>query len=192
MALKRFEWRIFWTEVYMRSAMIGKENFVIASVRDISKRKEIEMENYRANLEEKVRQRAQELDNSIQEQIFLNDELHNVNQELEKQKDELLTALENLKIAQAKIIESDKMAALGLLIAGVAHEINNPLNYISGSVTNFESIKVCIILTGFIDSVVKGNEDLVFDVLSKPWEKNILHRVILSGIEKYQENRISN
>ncbi len=52
---------------------------------------------------------------------------------------ELKETLKNLRRAQAELIQAEKMAALGQLIAGVAHEINTPLGAIRASIENISS-----------------------------------------------------
>ena len=58
-------------------------------------------------------------------------ELEQKSTQLEKQKAALQTTLEDLKATQAQLIQSEKMARLGELTAGIAHEIQNPLNFVN-------------------------------------------------------------
>jgi len=52
-------------------------------------------------------------------------------EEVHRQTIEIRTTLENLKSTQAQLIQSEKMASLGDLTAGIAHEIQNPLNFVN-------------------------------------------------------------
>ncbi|TAG90350.1 MAG: PAS domain S-box protein [Oscillatoriales cyanobacterium] len=51
---------------------------------------------------------------------------------------ELEQTIDELKQAQLQMVQNEKMATLGNLVAGVAHEINNPIGFITGSVNNIE------------------------------------------------------
>ncbi len=63
-----------------------------------------------------------------------NEEVLATNEALEEQKKELQYALESLKTTQSQLIDAEKMASVGVLTAGIAHELNNPINFVSGSV----------------------------------------------------------
>ena len=65
--------------------------------------------------------------------------LNSQKNELSSKNSELQQTLQKLELAQKALIESEKMASLGILSAGVAHEINNPLNFISVSIQNIKA-----------------------------------------------------
>jgi signal transduction histidine kinase len=104
-------------------------------------------------LDEKVRERTNEiellnkdltsantnLNQSNEELASANEELTVTNEELFSQREELEATLNKLQIAQEQLLQSEKMASLGVLAAGVAHEINNPLNFIKGGIYGIEN-----------------------------------------------------
>ncbi|MDD2196017.1 MAG: ATP-binding protein [Bacteroidales bacterium] len=137
---KIFDWdsrrkngELFYSEVSLKSTEIGGEGRVLVVVRDTTVRRQatIELEKYRSRLEMLVKERTEELEAA-------NEELHATNEELYGHKEELEDTLTKLQSAQEQLEQSEKMATLGILAAGVAHEINNPLNFIHGGVTAIE------------------------------------------------------
>src|SRR5262249_11432825 len=54
--------------------------------------------------------------------------------ELETANQELTRAYNERKVAEAQLVQSEKMASLGRLVAGVAHEINNPVSFIASNI----------------------------------------------------------
>ena len=57
--------------------------------------------------------------------------LKDKNNEIVKEKNNVESALNELRLAQEQLIQSEKMASLGELTAGIAHEIQNPLNFVN-------------------------------------------------------------
>ena len=77
----------------------------------------------------------QENERIIQEQnIILESRVNERTYELVLSNESLNKALIDLKDAELHLVESEKMASLGLLTAGIAHEINNPINFVTSNI----------------------------------------------------------
>ncbi|MEH2058817.1 MAG: AAA family ATPase [Nostoc sp.] len=93
-------------------AAISLENAIL--YKNLAQAKE-SLEKYNHTLEEKVQERTQEI----------NDKNHCLQQ-----------ALKELQRTQMQLIQSEKMSGLGEMVAGIAHEINNPINFIHGNINH--------------------------------------------------------
>jgi two-component system, NtrC family, sensor kinase len=117
---------------------------ILGTAEDVSERKETEqalkqseakLQKAYAELERRVEERTQELVQSNQAlQVEISDRKR-VEIQLKQQAEDLQNTLQELQSTQIQLIQSEKMSGLGQLVAGVAHEINNPVNFIFGNLT---------------------------------------------------------
>jgi nitrogen fixation/metabolism regulation signal transduction histidine kinase len=81
-------------------------------------------------------------------------DLKEANHSLASTNHTLNNTLEELKVTQAQLIQAEKMASLGELTAGIAHEIQNPLNFVN----NFSELNVELV-EEMIEEIDKGDTD---------------------------------
>ncbi|GAF03938.1 ATP-binding protein [Saccharicrinis fermentans] len=127
----------------------GQNCFFQAVIKNITeqKRQEQELEQYRSRLEGLVQLRTEELEQA-------NEELVQSNSDLLEQRNRLELTLRELHDTQEKLIESEKMASMAVLTAGVSHEINNPLNYIQTGLYSLQNM-----MSGQYDDLTKVEMD---------------------------------
>ncbi|OZH51792.1 hypothetical protein AFK68_28560, partial [Hydrocoleum sp. CS-953] len=98
----------------------------------------------------------------------------NLEKEVAKKTNELTQALEELKESQAQLIQKEKMSALGELMAGIAHELNNPIGAISNNSQHLENYIRDILHSLFLyqkyypnpaEEIIENAEDVDLDFL---------------------------
>ena len=95
-------------------------------------------------LEEKIALRTSELSQA-------NTELNEQREEITAQRDQVSGTLKKLEQTQSQLVQAEKMASMGELTAGIAHEIQNPLNFVN----NFSDVSIELI-TEMEDEMAKG------------------------------------
>ncbi len=114
-------------------------------------------------------------------------ELEQTLQMVQEKNDNLQTALKQLEATQDQLIQSEKMAALGQLIAGIAHEINTPLGAIRSSVENIADFleRNLDTLPSFFQNLTQECNQFFADLLHSASQD----RLILSSREKRKLKR---
>ncbi|MBS1744162.1 MAG: GHKL domain-containing protein [Bacteroidetes bacterium] len=147
-------------------------------------RKALEKERLKAEEQEKERIIAEKM------KVALEIQVKERTAEITRQKEELQNALDDLRQVQKQLIQSEKMASLGELTAGIAHEIQNPLNFVN----NFAEVNREL-LAEMNEEIAKGNleevKSLAKDIIDN--EEKITHHgkradAIVKGMLQHSRN----
>ena len=133
--------------------------------------------------EEKIIQKNTEIQKQADKLTAQANQLSKANLILEEQKEKLQETLLQLKNTQTQLVESEKMASLGILTAGIAHEINNPINFVNAGIDGLQTtINDLITILDKYDEINENNTNekiAEIDTL----KKDIEYKEIRNGLE---------
>jgi signal transduction histidine kinase len=107
---------------------------------------------------EKEISQAEALKASQETQRIISEQNVILDKQVKERTAELETALDDLKRTEVELVNREKMSSLGLLTAGIAHEINNPINFVSASVSPLKrDINDIVSILHKYDKIKNGN-----------------------------------
>lgn len=119
-----------------------------------------------------------------EQNIELEQKVKERTQKLELTNTQLTETLQNLQSAQMQLVESEKMSSLGQLTAGIAHEINNPINFVSANISPLKlDIQDLIAVINTYDELLTSSD--VEKILAKvvKLKEDINYELVLSEIQ---------
>jgi two-component system, NtrC family, sensor kinase len=124
--LGRTDRKLAYTQDSLRAEIVNANQINDRLEREITERRRVE---------EDLKILNEQLEHRVGERTA---ELQKLNTQIEASRQELTVAYEDLKAKQATILHQDKMACIGLLAAGVAHDINNPIGFVASNLAELQ------------------------------------------------------
>lgn len=148
---------------------------------------------------EKEASQLQALEASRENERLISEQNRMLDQQVKERTRELENALNDLKRTEVELVNREKMSSLGLLTAGIAHEINNPINFVTASISPLKRDinDLLLLLTTYEDLSQKGLDaealNIVKELKAKLDSDYLIEEIhqLLNGIEE-GANRTAN
>lgn len=140
----RFNSVIFYADIFTTSilclVLLSAYSHRSMKIINLIQSQQEQLAELNSSLESKVKNRTMQLETANQELNAKNQEMLALNQLLSDSNKNLQKAYEDLSHTETQLIQNEKMASLGMLVAGVAHEINNPLAALNNNISVFDTM----------------------------------------------------